>query len=117
MGYGNHKVPDPLQDEDKWFGATKPQLIVVAVVVVIVLFILKITFELSILLVGVFLSVSILIFSGALILLEIPDDKYLLGSGTKVWKVIFRITVKKTPAKKKLYTKNLANGFEKWKEK
>ena len=117
MAYGDHKVPDPLQDEDKWLKLTKRELLWVLVTVLLVVGIWKLTVRIGILPFGIFLTVIILVLSGIFLWGKIPAEKYLFGSGNKFEKIVLRLLLKKLPQNKKIYTKNLDNGFERWKDK
>lgn len=117
MSYGDHRVPDPLQDEDKWLYLTKRQWLIIILPLLLSLLILKITHVIGLLPLGIFLTVVLLIVTGAFLLIDVPPEKYLLGSGNKLEKIAFRLLIKKLPQNKKIYTKNLDNGIERWKDK
>ena len=117
MSYGEHRVPDPLQDEDKWLYLTKRQLLIVLLPLALAVVIIKVTASIGLLPIGIFLVVALLVITGAFLLIDVPPEKYLLGSGNKLEKIAFRLLIKKLPMNKKIYTKNLDNGYERWKEK
>ena len=117
MSYGEHRVPDPLQDEDKWLHLTKRQMLIIIVPLLLAAGIIKLTIALGILPLGIFLAVALFILTGTVLIIEVPPEKYLFGSGNKLEIIAFRLLVKKLPMNKKIYTKNLDNGFERWKEK
>lgn len=117
MGYGEHRVPDPLQDEDKWLGLTKRQLLIILLPLMLAVVLIKVSVSLGLLPIGIFLVVVLLVMTGTFLLVEVPPEKYLLGSGNKLEKIAFRLLIKKLPINKKIYTKNLDNGYERWKGK
>ena len=106
MSYGDHRVPDPLKDEDKWLHLTKRQMLIITVPLLLAVGIIKLT-----------IALSILRFTGTILIIEVPPEKYLFGSGNKLEIIAFRLLLKKLPMNKKIYTKNLDNGIERWKEK
>ncbi|MBO5165513.1 MAG: hypothetical protein J6B90_02790 [Lachnospiraceae bacterium] len=117
MSYGEHRVPDPLQDEDKWLHLTKRQMLIIIFPLLLAAGIIKVTIAIGILPFGIFLTVVLLILTGAFLLIDVPPEKYLFGSGNKLEKIAFRLLMKKLPMNKKIYTKNLDNGIERWKDK
>ena len=117
MNYGDHRVPDPLQDEDKWLHLTKRQMLIIIVPLLLAVGIIKLSIAVKLLPLGIFLSVVLLILTGTVLIIEVPTEKYLFGSGNKLEIIAFRLLIKKLPMNKKIYTKNLDNGFERWKEK
>lgn len=117
MSYGDHRVPDPLQDEDKWLHLTKRQMLIIIFPLLLAIGIVKVTHAIGILPLGIFMTVVLLILTGAFLWIEVPPEKYLFGSGNKIEKIAFRLLMKKLPMNKKIYTKNLDNGIERWKDK
>lgn len=116
MSYGEHRVPDPLQDEDKWLHLTKRQMLVIIFPLLLAVGIIKITSSMGILAIGIFFAVVLLVLTGVFLWVDVPPEKYLFGSGNKLEKIAFRLLIKKLPMNKKIYTKNLDNGFERWKD-
>lgn len=114
MAYAEHKVPAPLKDEDKWFGFTKRQWIIMAPAIGVVVFIVKATKSLHILPVGISLSVIILLMGAVMAFLELPPDKYIYGSGVKMERILLRYVKKRLPKYKVIYTKNLSDGYREW---
>lgn len=117
MSYGEHRVPDPLQDEDKWLHLTKRQMLIIIVPLILSVGIIKVSSSIGILPLGIFISVVLLALTGVFLGFDVPPEKYLFGSGNKLEKIAFRLFIKKLPMNKKIYTKNLDNGFERWKDK
>lgn len=117
MSYGDYRVPDPLKDEDKWLHLTKRQMLIITVPLLLAVGIIKLTIALGILPLGIFVTVVLLILTGTILIIEVPPEKYLFGSGNKLEIIAFRLLLKKLPMNKKIYTKNLDNGIERWKEK
>ena len=117
MSYEEHRVPDPLQDEDKWLYLTRRQLIIIVFPILLALGILKLTYSIGILPVGIFFAIVLLVLSIAFLAIDVPPEKYLFGSGNKLEIIAFRLLIKKLPMNKKIYTKNLDNGIERWKDK
>ena len=117
MGYGDHKVPTPLKDEDKWYKFTKRQWAIVLPAVVLAIIILRVTKGLNILPVGVALVIVMGILAWCLAFWELPPEKYLFGSGEKMEKLAFRLWKKKLPKNRKIYTKNYENGYKEWRKK
>lgn len=117
MSYGEHRVPDPLQDEDKWLRLTKRQMLIIIVPLLLGLGIIKITSSMGVLPMGIFLTVVLVVLTGAFLLVDVPPEKYLFGSGNKLEIIALRLLLKKLPVNKKIYTKHLDNGIERWKDK
>ena len=116
MSYGDHRVPDPLQDEDRWLHLTKRQMLVIIVPLLLSIGVIKVTNTIGILPLGIFFTVVLMILTGVFLWIDVPSEKYLFGSGNKLEKIAFRLFIKKLPMNKKIYTKNLDNGFERWKD-
>lgn len=112
--YGTHKVPMPFEDEDKWFLLTKRQIAVVTPVLLFCGWLLIQTFKLHMLPIGIIVSVFLIILAGAFVLVKVPKEKYLFGSGLKLETVAFRILKKKLPWNKVIYTKYHDNKYEEW---
>jgi len=112
--YGDHKVPEPFKDEDKWLFLTKRQLVILVPAVIICGGLLIQTFRWNILPIGIILSVWLLIVAGAIMIVKIPEDRYLFGSGLYLEVMAFRVLKKKLPKNKVLYTKNYDNGYKDW---
>lgn len=117
MSYGDHRVPDPLQDEDKWMHLTKRQMLMIMAPLLLGIGIIKITGMLGLLPLGIFFVVVLVVITGAFLLVDVPPEKYLFGSGNKLEIIALRLFIKKLPMNRKIYTKNLDNGIERWKEK
>lgn len=117
MNYGDHRVPAPLQDEDKWFKLTKRQWVIMLPAIALIVLMIKETIAIRILPIGVALSVLILILALCLAFFELPPEKYLFGSGVKMEKLFIRIVRKRLPKNKVIYTKNYNNGYREWKKK
>lgn len=117
MGYGDHRVPDPFQDEDKWIKLTKRQWVILLLPMLLAYGIIKLSIRLGVLPIGIALAILLVVLTVAVLVIEIPPEKYLFGSGNKLEKIAFRLFVKKLPKNKKIYTKNLDNGYERWKDK
>lgn len=115
MEYGEHEVPRPLQDEDRWLKLTKRQWIIALPAIVLIFFIVKISIKWNLLAIGIVLSVIILMLAIVLAFFELPAEKYLFGTGVKMERLAMRLAKKKFSKKsKKIYTKNYDNGYKEW---
>ena len=114
MRYDEHTVPAPLRDEDKWWKLTKRQWIIILPSVLLALGICALMKALHMLPIGIAIAVLIVMGAGVVARMELPEEKYLYGSGVKLETLIIRIVWRKTPGNKKIYTKNLDNGYERW---
>lgn len=112
--YGDHKVPEPFKDEDKYVGLTKRQICFVLPVIVLCGGIVIQAFKWKILPIGIILAVVIAIVTLFVMLADVPDDKYLFGSGLKMEVIIFRILKKKLPKNRVIYSKFYNNGYKEW---
>ena len=112
--YGDHKVPEPFKDEDKWIKLTNRQICIALPVVILCGAVLTVTWNWGILPIGIILSILLLILGGICMLVKIPEDKYLFGSGLYLEQLAFRILKKKLPMNKKIYTKFYDNGYREW---
>lgn len=117
MGYGKHRVPRPLQDEDKWFKLTKRQWVVALPCILIIAGVLKLTYSLHLLPIGVAVSVTVLALGIVLIFVEMPQEKYLFGGGYKLDVLFMRLVRCRIFRKPKIYCKNLDNDILEWKRK
>jgi len=114
QGYGDHKVTDPFKDEDKWLWLTKRQLFMLVPVVLLCWGIIKQTFQWGILPVGIIISVLLLIMVGVIMLVKVPPEKYLFGSGVHLEVILMRRIKKILPWNKKIYTKHCKNDYKEW---
>lgn len=112
MEYDQHKVPRPLRDEDKWLKLTKRQLLIVLICVMVTIGLVSLTASLHIWPLGVALSILFDIAGGGIILFEIPPEKYLFGSSTKLEILLYRIIRKKMPWNQEVYTPNFDEAEE-----
>lgn len=112
--YSVHKVTDQFQDEDKWFYLTKRQIAIILPAILICGGILVTTFKWNILPVGIVLTVIILMFTGVLVLANVPDNKYLFGSGLKMEVILLRLIKKRFKKNQVIYTNNYDNEYKEW---
>lgn len=112
--YGEHKVPEPFQDEDKWFWLTKRQLLILIPVIVLCIGIIVVTFKWHILPIGIILSVILLILAIGVMVAKMPPEKYLFGSGLRMETLALRLLRKQLPSNKKVYTRFYENGHREW---
>ena len=117
MRYDEHNVPAPLRDEDRWWKLTKRQWVILLPALLLALGLGALFKSIHMFPIGVAVAVIILVSAGVVAFIELPNDKYLFGSGVKLEKLLFRILWKRLPANKKVYTKNLDNGYERWNKK
>ncbi len=93
---GQYRVPDELKDEDLWFRFfTKRQLAIFIAVFLIDWGILKITGLMHLNVVGVLVSIGLLVITGILVFFKMPANRYLLGGGIGLDKLLARILIKK----------------------
>lgn len=111
---GMHPVPAPLQDEDKWAKLTIRQWGIMIPAVILSLLVLKVTWHLNILPLGISATVILLVAAGCIAGIELPDDKYLFGSHVRLEILILRLLWKNMPFNKKVYVKNYDNGYGEW---
>lgn len=114
MGYGDHNVPTPLRDEDKWYKLTKRQWAIILPAVLIALGVGVFLGKIHLLPLGIAFGVIVVVGAGFVAFMELPDEKFMYGTGIKLEMVLFRIIYRKLPKNKKIYTKNLDNGIERW---
>lgn len=117
MGYDVHEVPRPLNDEDKWFKLTKRQWLIMFPAILLSFFVIRFTYRIGFLPIGIALSVIFVICAFCLAFVELPPEKYLFGTGFKLEKLAIRIIRKKMPKNKKIYVKNYENGYKEWMDK
>lgn len=117
MGYGDHNVPSPLRDEDRWYKLTKRQWAILLPAALVALGIGFLMYKIHLLPVGIAIGVLLVVGAGFVAFMELPDDKFMYGTGVKLEILLFRIIYRKLPGNKKIYTKNLDNGIERWKKK
>ena len=120
MSYGVHGVPDPFEDEDKWFFLTKRQwLILLPPVTLLVLSIVgMLAIGLAILLPFVIIVLVMVCIGAAIIaFFDMPQNWYIFGGGQRIEKILFRLLKKTRKSSKKIYTKHFDNGTQKWNKK
>lgn len=103
--YSVSEVPEPLKDEDKWFGMTKRQLAILLPCALVCIGLTTFFSGFHMYLVGIALSVVIMGGAVFITFYSIGPDKYLYGCGLKIEVVLFRIIKKKLPWNKKVYTR------------
>ena len=119
--YSVHSVPEPFQDEDKWFKLTKRQILIIIPAALLVFFFVAMSIKWHILVIGIILATLVVILDVLILLYEVPQDKYLFGSGIRIEVLLFRLIKKELPYhrtffpnNKVIYTKNLDNGYQQW---
>lgn len=108
MGLGRTELPHQMKDEDLWFRLTKPQLFKVGMVTLVLGAVTKFMFGISKSAGGISLVVAIIIFVSAVfsIVVTVPENAYLLGIGTPIYRMFFYWLKNKIIKKeKKLYVK------------
>lgn len=103
---GKYKVPKPIRDEDKWFKYfTKVQLLSILGAVVVGLAIIRFTYRIHMVFLGIIVALLIVIATALATMGTIPEEKYLFGGGCPVWQIGFRILNRKfIPSNKVIYT-------------
>lgn len=89
-GFGESRVPhDILSDEDKWFKFfTKVQLLGIAIFCVIGFFIYKALAFMGAGIVGIVIALIIVAIGAVLVLVRMPNSRYLMGGGLFLWEII-----------------------------
>ncbi len=117
MGYEDHNVPSPLRDEDKWYKLTKRQWAIMLPAVLVALGMGVFLHKLHLTPVAIAFGVIVVVGAGFMAFMELPKEKFMYGTGVKLEMILFRIIYRKLPKNKKIYTKNLDNGIERWSKK
>ena len=94
------EVPQPLQDEDKWFGLTKRQLLIVLLGILLTASVILFFALLSVYLIGVVFGVLILGISIFIAAYEVEPEKYIYGCGLHLEIILLRLL------KKRLFKRN-----------
>ncbi len=106
MAIGTYKIPRPFKDEDKWFYLTKKQWLFVAFGGGIAFVAFKIF---------TFIHLDVVAYVVAIISLgscfitatfDMPDDKYIIGGGTRLDILAKRLLIKRLKKYKRIYVKN-----------
>lgn len=105
--YSEHKVPTPFSDEDKWFKLTKRQIVILLIAVVISIGICTLAKGFGVLPLGIMISTAVVVVAGFICFMELPDDKYMFGTGVKLEILALRVIVKKF--NRVIYSKNYDN--------
>lgn len=115
MALGRTELPHQMKDEDLWFRLTKPQLFKVAIVTLVLGAMVKLMFGINKSAGGISLVVAILIFliSVFSIVATVPENAYLLGIGTPIYRMFFFwIKNKMFRKEKKLHVREYATAHK-----
>lgn len=107
MRYDEAPLPHQMKDEDKWFTFTKSQLVKLVIVLIIPAMIWKIMMNWGYGIIGGIIFFTVLIVTGFLIKIPVPDSMYLFGSGKPMYVSIILSIRNKMRKVKKLYSKNI----------
>ena len=104
MALGRTELPHQMKDEDLWFRLTKPQLFKVAIVTLVLGAVVKLMFGISKSAGGISLVVAILVFIASVfsIVATVPENAYLLGIGTPIYRMFFYLIKNKLFKKEKI---------------
>lgn len=94
------EVPQPLQDEDKWFGLTKRQLLIILIGILLTAGFILFFAIFSFYLIGVVLGILILGISIFIAAYEVEPEKYIYGCGLHLEIILLRLL------KKRLFKRN-----------
>ncbi len=93
---GQYKTPGELKDEDKWFKFfTKKQLVIAIVVLIIDWNIAVIFNKIHLIVIGITLDVFITIVMAIITLLPMPANKHIFGGGLPLYRIAYRILIRK----------------------
>lgn len=107
MALGTYKIPDEFKDEDKYFRFfTKKQLLALIIAVVIGVTLLVFFSKLGLTPVGLVFMLLIVLSIGVCVMIPIPEDRYLIGGGEKIYVIVLRILLKRLPKNRVIYIKN-----------
>lgn len=106
MELGRYETPAELQDEDKIFIFTKKQIGLGAAVIMLGIGIIVIFVCLHMAIIGIALGLFVGIIGVISILIKVPEDKYLFGTGNTIIAVAYRILRKRVGKKKCIYVRN-----------
>jgi len=106
MALGRYKIPRELQDQDLWFKVfTKKQLLISVISLAACIGICIVANTMGILIIGVVISLFIIILTGALLFLKMPQKKHMNGGGYGLDVLAIRVLRKKLLKKNKyIYT-------------
>lgn len=106
MALGTYKIPRPFKDEDKWFGLTKKQWLFIGIGVGIACLAFKIFTVIHMEILAYIVAVIAIGVCFIIGTFKMPDDKYIIGGGTKLDVLAKRLLVKSLKKYKVLYIKN-----------
>lgn len=106
MALGTYKIPRPIKDEDKWFKLTKKQWLYLGVGIAIAYVAFKIFTLIHIDLIAYVVAVIAIGVCFMIGTFKMPDDKYIIGGGTKLDTLAKRLILKRFKKYKVLYVKN-----------
>lgn len=107
MALGSYRIPDEFKDEDKYFKFfTKTQLLALLVALGVGIGFLALFSSIGLMPVGLTLLILVVLSAGACVMFPIPEDKYLIGGGEKLYVVVVRVINKKLPMNKVIFVKN-----------
>lgn len=108
---GQYKTPSELKDEDKWFKYfTKKQMAVAIAVLVFDWNTARIFNKLNLIVVGMTIDIFVTIVMAVITLLPMPQNKYLFGGGLPLYRLAYRVFLRKT-LNREIYT-TLAEEIE-----
>ena len=111
MAMGTHSVPMEFQDEDKWLKFfNKVQIIALGLTLGIGVLIIRGFAAIHATAIGVFIAIILLIVVGIIVMVNIPNSKYLWGGGQKVSTILLRLILRRF--KRTIYTKNYNSEIE-----
>lgn len=106
MALGTYKIPRPIQDEDKWLKLTKKQWLYTGIGIVIAYAAFQVFCAMHMDLLAYVIALISIGFFFTIGTFKMPEDKYIIGGGTKLDVLAKRLIVKQFKKYKVLYIKN-----------
>lgn len=106
LNYDEAEVPHQMKDEDLWFRFfTKSQLVILVPIIVILFLITRFFLSKGLLLIGIVIDVIVGLIAGIVVMVEVPEEQYLYGTGNPLYKPLLATFMRKFNVCRKLYTK------------
>lgn len=106
MAIGTYKIPRPFKDEDKWFKLTKKQWLFLAFGAGLAYVAFKIFSTVHLNIVAYVVAIIAVGVCFIIATFNMPDDKYIIGGGTRLDILAKRLVIKRFKKYKKIYIKN-----------
>lgn len=106
VAYDEAPMPHQPKDEDLWFKFfTKTQLKILIPLIIICSLIFYFFYKIGLATIGLVIGLIVLLLIGSLVMIPIPENQYLLGTGKPFLYPILFMIIKRKKKYKKIYTR------------